>query len=156
MKDSTVLPDLRMFCTADFVPHEDFDPRRIDRLSQRIIEEGILKNPPVVAEIPGTQLYELYKPYLVPGLDWDWFDGNHAVFTHDDPAMSIDFREDAIVRLRAELFTIPRILGRIPQISWRGFPMSHITSWMIQYPQGRAFTQFARERDEMQRSEVRP
>ena len=57
MKDSTVLPDLRMFCTADFVPHEDFDPRRIDRLSQRIIEEGILKNPPVVAEIPGTQLY---------------------------------------------------------------------------------------------------
>jgi hypothetical protein len=68
------------------------------------------------------------------------------VFTHDDPAMGIDFREDAIVKLRAELFTLPRILSRIPQISWRGFPMSHITSWMIQYPQGRAFKQFARER----------
>jgi len=51
------------------------------------------------------------------------------------------------VRLRAELFTLPRILSRIPQISWRGFPMSHITSWMIQYPQGRAFRQFARERE---------
>ena len=118
--------------------------------------EGILKlcdelkvsaHPVMTTPFPGTQLYELYRPYLVPGLDWDWFDGNHAVFTHDDPAMSIEFREEAIVRLRADLFTLPRILSRIPQISWRGFPMSHITSWMIQYPQGRAFRQFARERD---------
>jgi len=117
--------------------------------------EGILRlcdelkvsaHPVMTTPFPGTQLYELYKPHLVPGLDWDMFDGNHAVFTHDDPAMSIDFREDAIVKLRAELFTMPRILSRIPQISWRGFPMSHITSWMIQYPQGRAFKQFAKER----------
>ena len=57
MKDSTVLPDLRVLCTADLVPHEEFDPRRIDRLSRRIIEEGILKNPPVVAEMPGSTQY---------------------------------------------------------------------------------------------------
>jgi len=57
MKDSTVLPDLRVLCTADLVPHEEFDPRRIDKLSRRIIEEGILKNPPVVAEIPGSTQY---------------------------------------------------------------------------------------------------
>jgi radical SAM superfamily enzyme YgiQ (UPF0313 family) len=125
--------------------------------------EGILRlcdelkvsaHPVMTTPFPGTQLYELYRPYLVPGMDWDMFDGNHAVFTHDDPAMSIDFREDAIVRLRARLFTIPRILGRIPQISWKGFPMSHITSWMIQYPQGRAFTQFAREREAMKQKET--
>lgn len=117
--------------------------------------EGILKlcdelkvsaHPVMTTPFPGTELYELYKPYLIPGYDWDSFDGNHAVFTHDDPAMSAEFREDAIVKLRAELFTLPRILSRIPQVSWRGFPMSHITSWMIQYPQGRAFRQFARER----------
>lgn len=118
--------------------------------------EGILKlcdelkvsaHPVMTTPFPGTELYELYRPHLIPGMDWDMFDGNHAVFTHDDPEMSVEFREDAIVRLRAELFTIPRILGRIPQISWKGFPMSHITSWMIQYPQGRAFRQFARERN---------
>ena len=57
MKDSTVLPDLRVLCTADLVPHEEFDPRRIDKLSRRIIEEGILKNPPVVAEMPGKTQY---------------------------------------------------------------------------------------------------
>ena len=127
--------------------------------------EGILKlcdelkvsaHPVMTTPFPGTQLYELYKPYLIPGYDWDSFDGNNAVFTHDDPAMSADFREDAIVKLRAELFTIPRILSRIPQISWRGFPMSHITSWMIQYPQGRAFKQFAKEREEMQRKGLIP
>ncbi|MGB9081280.1 MAG: radical SAM protein, partial [Desulfuromonadaceae bacterium] len=127
--------------------------------------EGMLKlcdelkvsaHPVMTTPFPGTQLYELYKPFLIPGYGWDSFDGNHAVFTHDDPAMSADFREDAIVKLRAELFTIPRILSRIPQISWRGFPMSHITSWMIQYPQGRAFKQFAREREEMQRKGLIP
>jgi hypothetical protein len=35
------------------------------------------------------------------------------------------------------------------QVSWKGFPMSHITSWMVQFPQGRAFKQFAREREEL-------
>ena len=57
MKDSTVLPDLRVLCTGDLVPHEEFDPRRIDKLSRRILEEGFLKNPPVVAEIPGSPQY---------------------------------------------------------------------------------------------------
>lgn len=120
--------------------------------------EGILKmcddlkvsaHPVMTTPFPGTQLYQLYKPHLVPGLDWDCFDGNNAVFESDVPGMSRSFREDAIVKLRADLFTIPRILSRIPQISWKGFPMSHITSWMIQYPQGRAFKQFAREREIM-------
>ncbi len=120
--------------------------------------EGILKlcdelkvsaHPVMTTPFPGTELYRIYQPHLIPGHDWDAFDGNHAVFSHDDPAMSVEFREDAIVKLRAELFTIPRILSRIPQVGWRGFPMSHITSWMIQYPQGRAFTQFAREREEL-------
>jgi radical SAM superfamily enzyme YgiQ (UPF0313 family) len=120
--------------------------------------EGILKlcdelkvsaHPVMTTPFPGTELYDMYKPNLVPGLDWDCFDGNNAVFESDIPGMSRVFREDSIVKLRAELFTIPRILSRIPQISWKGFPMSHITSWMIQYPQGRAFKQFAKEREIM-------
>ena len=120
--------------------------------------EGILKlcddlkvsaHPVMTTPFPGTQLYQIYKPHLVPGYDWDMFDGNNAVFESDVPGMTREFREDSIVKLRAELFTIPRILSRIPQISWKGFPMSHITSWMIQYPQGRAFKQFAREREAM-------
>ncbi len=115
--------------------------------------DGILKlcdelkvsaHPVMTTPFPGTELYDAYKPYLIKGLEWDSFDGNHAVFEH--PAMTAEYRENAIIKLRADLFTIPKIFQRIFQISWRGFPMSHITSWMIQYPQARAFKEFERER----------
>lgn len=106
-------------------------------------------HPVMTTPFPGTDLYDLYKPFLVPNLDWDSYDGNHAVYEH--PTMSVLEREDAIVKLRADLFSVPRILERMSQVSWKGFPMSHITSWMVQFPQGRAFKQFAREREEMKR-----
>jgi hypothetical protein len=57
MKDSTALPNLQMLPTDLLVPHEDYDPRRIERLSQRLQSEGILKNPPIAAAIPGDQHY---------------------------------------------------------------------------------------------------
>lgn len=107
-------------------------------------ELKVAAHPVMATPFPGTELYDIYKPYLISGLEWDSFDGNHAVFEH--PSMTPDEREEAIVKLRADLFTIPKILERVFQVSWKGFPMSHITSWMIQYPQGRAFKQFAREK----------
>ncbi len=109
-------------------------------------ELKVSAHPVMTTPFPGTELYEAYEPYLIHGLDWNSFDGNHAVFEH--PTMTPEQREDAIIKLRADLFTIPKILQRMFQISWRGFPMSHITSWMIQYPQGRAFKEYARERKE--------
>ena len=57
MRYSTDLPDLRILPSYQLVPHEDCDPRRVDRLSQRLSEDGILKNPPVVAEIPDSEKY---------------------------------------------------------------------------------------------------
>ncbi len=120
---------------------EDFDG-----ILQLCDELKVSAHPVMTTPFPGTELYDLYKPYLLPGLDWDSFDGNHATYEH--PSITPLEREDAIVKLRAELFTLPRILGRIRQISWKGFPMSHFTSWMVQFPQGRAFKEFARERAE--------
>lgn len=114
--------------------------------------EGIMKlcdelkvsaHPVMTTPFPGTELYDMYKPYLIPGLNWDSYDGNRAVYEH--PTMTAVEREDALVQLRADLFTIPKILQRISQISVKGFPMSHITSWMVQFPQGRAFKEYARE-----------
>ncbi len=57
MRDSTALPELRMLASEMLVPHEEVDPRRIERLSQRIQAEGVLKNPPVVAHIPDSDQY---------------------------------------------------------------------------------------------------
>jgi radical SAM superfamily enzyme YgiQ (UPF0313 family) len=115
--------------------------------------EGIFKlceelkvsaHPVMTTPFPGTELYDMYRPYIIGGLDWDSYDGNRAVFEH--PLMKPREREEAIIKLRSDLFSIPKILRRMWQISWRGFPMSHITSWMVQYPQGRAFKQYAREK----------
>jgi len=55
MQDSTVLPVLRMLRTALLEPHEECDPRRTERLALRLKDEGILKNPPVVAQIPSDE-----------------------------------------------------------------------------------------------------
>jgi radical SAM superfamily enzyme YgiQ (UPF0313 family) len=122
---------------------EDFDGIRTlcDELK-------VAAHPVMTTPFPGTELYEIYRPYLIDGLDWNSFDGNHAVFTH--PTMQPGDREEAIIKLRADLFPIPKILQRMFQVSWRGFPMSHITSWMIQYPQGRAFKEYAKDRQRKQ------
>lgn len=57
MRDSTILPDLRILPTDRLLVHEDCDPRRIERLSARLQEEAIIKNPPIVAPIPDTDEY---------------------------------------------------------------------------------------------------
>jgi hypothetical protein len=57
MRYSTDLPHLRMLPTRKLFPHEDCDPRRVERLSLRIREDGILKNPPIVAAIPDIESY---------------------------------------------------------------------------------------------------
>lgn len=55
MQNSTALPDLRVLPVERLLPHEDHDPRRVERISRRLLEEGLLKNPPVVAPIPGKE-----------------------------------------------------------------------------------------------------
>ncbi len=54
MKESTILPDLRMLPATALVPHEEVDPRRVEKLSQRLRQEGRLKHPPVIAPIPDS------------------------------------------------------------------------------------------------------
>jgi hypothetical protein len=47
------LPDLRFVAVDSLVPHEQHDVQRSEPLTQRIREQGILRNPPIVAPIPG-------------------------------------------------------------------------------------------------------
>jgi hypothetical protein len=54
MKESTILPDLRMLPASSLVPHEEVDPRRVEKLSLRLRQEGRLKHPPILAPIPDS------------------------------------------------------------------------------------------------------
>ena len=92
MQNSTALPELRMLPTTALVPHEDCDPRRVDALSRRVLEEGILKNPPIVAEVSGTDCYVVLDganrtmAFAEAGV-------HHIVaqvVSYDDPGVSLD------------------------------------------------------------------
>jgi hypothetical protein len=51
------LPRLEIVPTACLVPHEEFDLKRSNPLAARLREEGVLKNPPIVAPIEGEDRY---------------------------------------------------------------------------------------------------
>jgi hypothetical protein len=51
------LPDLRILPADALVLHEGIEAARIERLTTAIRRDGILKNPPIVAPLPGTERY---------------------------------------------------------------------------------------------------
>ncbi|MDQ6694244.1 MAG: ParB N-terminal domain-containing protein [Chloroflexota bacterium] len=51
------MPDLRLLPTTSLVLHEQADQKRVARLEARLRADGYLKNPPIVAPIPGTDRY---------------------------------------------------------------------------------------------------
>jgi radical SAM superfamily enzyme YgiQ (UPF0313 family) len=107
-------------------------------------ELGGMPHPMQVTPFPGTDLYTDYKPFLIPERGWEYYNGNRVVFEHEDPMMSIEKREQALFWLRAESFTPKRVLKRIASLSLKGFPMSHVTSAMLQIPMGRSFREIKR------------
>lgn len=51
------MPDLRVVPVADLLLHEQHDAQRSEPLLQRLRSDGVLKNPPIVASIPGEQRF---------------------------------------------------------------------------------------------------
>src|SRR5262245_5341022 len=52
--DDFRLPDLRFVPVDALVPHERHDPQRLEPLVRGFRDQEVLKNPPIVAELPGT------------------------------------------------------------------------------------------------------
>ncbi|HKP54852.1 MAG TPA: ParB N-terminal domain-containing protein [Chloroflexia bacterium] len=51
------IPELRLVLTEALILHEHADEKRVARLEARLRADGYLKNPPIVAPIPGTDQY---------------------------------------------------------------------------------------------------
>jgi len=51
------MPDLRVVPVAELLLHEQHDQQRSDPLLQRLQNDGVLKNPPIVAPVDGEQRY---------------------------------------------------------------------------------------------------
>lgn len=111
--------------------------KRTLELSERL-QVGI--HPVLLTPLPGTELYDQYRQYLIPGLGWEAFTGVRSVFVHPSPDMSPLRREQEYHRLSNELFRFERIAGRIAVISSKGFPSTHIYSFMMQVPMKHALS----------------
>ncbi len=91
-------------------------------------------HPVLATPLPGTELFEAYRPHLIPGLGWDAFTGVRAVFEHPDPAATPERREREYHDLVREIFRPSRIIDRLRAIPWAGFPRTHLLSVMAQIP----------------------
>ena len=52
-------PDLRIVSVSDLLLHEEVDLERVARLLDRLSADGILRNPPIVASLPGSDRFLL-------------------------------------------------------------------------------------------------
>lgn len=109
----------------------DFD--RVIDLAKRL---GVVIHPVLLTPLPGTELYEEYRPYLLKDRGWEYYTGASAVFEH--PSMSPEEIEERYYRVSLELLGIRRILAHLFEIPIRGFPMTHLLSLMKQIPMKRA------------------
>jgi ParB-like chromosome segregation protein Spo0J len=108
LRDSRVLPDLQVLPLDKLVLHEEADPRRVERLAQRLVEDNRLKNPPVVAPIPGTDRYvvldganrvaalvQLGSPHVVA-----------QVVRYEDPGVELDTWYHVVAGISREEFSL--------------------------------------------------
>jgi hypothetical protein len=92
MQNSFALPVLEMLPVELLAPHEDSDPRRVERLGARLADEALLKNPPVVAQIPESGRY-----VILDGANrvmaFQYLGVPHIVAqiaSYDDPAVTLE------------------------------------------------------------------
>jgi hypothetical protein len=100
------LPDLRFVAVESLVPHEHHDVQRSVPLQQRMREQGILRNPPIVAAIQGdetgrfvvldganrvTAIREAGLPHVVV-----------QVVSYDDPGLRLSTWHHALVAFPTE------------------------------------------------------
>lgn len=109
----------------------DFD--RVVALTERL---GVSIHPVLLTPLPGTELYDEYRQFLLPGTGWEYFTGVNAVFEH--PTMSPEEREMRYYETSLALLGTGRILKHLLDIPRKGFPMTHLLSLMMHIPMQRA------------------
>lgn len=104
-----------------------------DRLS-------VTAHPVMVVPYPGTELYDEWKDHIIYGDNWDFYDGMHSMVR--DGGVDNGVRDKALTALWNDLFSFPKIFGRMKGVSLRGFPSAHIASFIVQYALMKAFNQY--------------
>ncbi len=119
------IPDLRFVATSDLVLHEQHDASRTEPLSARLVQDGVLKNPPVVAPINEqerfvvldganrtTALTELGFPHVVV-----------QVVDYEDPDLVLDSWYHLVAEIEQEKFVAA--LYDIPGMTFEKVDLLH-------------------------------
>jgi hypothetical protein len=119
MRYSTDLPDLKVLQTEKLLPHEESDPRRVSNLAQRLLHEGRLKNPPIVATIPNSDQYVIldganrvaaFKEMRIPHII-------AQLVSYADPGVELDTWYHVVAGLSEDKFE--ELLNRIKGLQLR-------------------------------------
>lgn len=84
--------------------------------------------PILLTPLPGTELYEEYKPYLFKDKGWNYYTGVDALFEH--PTMTPKEREEMFYKTSLKLLSTKRIIKRFFEIPLKSFPIAHLLSLM--------------------------
>ncbi len=101
---------------------------------------AITPHPVMVVPYPGTTLYGELKDDVTHFGEWDYYDGMHSIIRQQNGDNTA--HEEALKQLWLELFTWPRIFGRLKKLPFRGFPSAHIASGIVQYALKKAFQEY--------------
>lgn len=112
------LPDLRIVPSASLLLHEECDPGRVERLARVLLADGVLRNPPVVAQLDGGMYVVLDGANRVTALQQAGFpDQLVQVVDYADPAVALEvwahLLQDDGVLIRSE---------GLPALIWRPMP----------------------------------
>ncbi|MCK4911341.1 MAG: cobalamin-dependent protein [Thermodesulfovibrionales bacterium] len=84
---------------------------------------GVGVHPALLTPLPGTDLYEEYKPYLLDDKGWEYYTGANAVFRH--PQMTPEEMEEQFFSMSLSLLSRKRIFSHLFE-SRAGFPLTHM------------------------------
>ncbi len=102
----------------------------------------VAAHPVMAVPYPGTELRTQWADKLLYIDDWNFYDGLHLMVRGS--GASSEEHSRALMKLWSELFTYPRIVKRLFQISRKGFPAAHLASTMFQLGIKHAFKEYIR------------
>ncbi|HRV92302.1 MAG TPA: NAD(P)-dependent oxidoreductase [Anaerolineae bacterium] len=121
---------LRIVPTDQIIPHESTDPRRVERLVQRLAEDGILANPPVVIEandhyvvLDGATRVKAMKEMKIP----------HLLVQLASSETGLELQSWYHVIRQIELPQLIDLLHAVPAVSLRETDPQHIHNEMVEY-----------------------
>lgn len=145
------MPDLRVVAVADLLLHEQHDAQRSEPLLQRLRTEGVLKNPPIVAAIPGEQRYVVLdganRVTAAHSLGMEHI--AVQVVDYEDPELVLDTWYHLIKGMPVEEFR--DLLSRLPGIRTEEADLMHARALLarreslafVEYPHGEVCSLFA-------------